>query len=89
MARGFGDPVSSVLRHESRPGLFDAAYADLAGAQRLTVLVFEDIHWADETTLDLLRFLGRRLGTAPHWSWQRTGTTRPDLTIRCDRDSVT
>jgi DNA-binding CsgD family transcriptional regulator len=65
MARGFGDPVSSVLRQENRPGLFDAVYADLAAAQRPTVLIFEDVHWADETTLDLLRFLGRRLGTAP------------------------
>jgi DNA-binding CsgD family transcriptional regulator/tetratricopeptide (TPR) repeat protein len=26
-----------------------------------TVLVFEDVHWADEATLDLLRFLGRRI----------------------------
>ena len=89
MARGFGDPVSSVLRHENRPGLFDAVYADLAGARRPTVLVFEDVHWADGTTLDLLRFLGRRLGTARPWSWQRTGRTRRDLTTRCGRDSVT
>lgn len=26
------------------------------------VLVLEDVHWADEATLDVLRFLGRRLG---------------------------
>ena len=26
-----------------------------------TVVVLEDVHWADEATLDLLRFLGRRL----------------------------
>jgi predicted ATPase len=24
--------------------------------------VIEDLHWADEATLDLLRFLARRLG---------------------------
>jgi DNA-binding CsgD family transcriptional regulator/tetratricopeptide (TPR) repeat protein len=84
MARGFGDPVSSVLRHESRPGLFDAVYADLAGAQRPTVLVFEDIHWADETTLDLLRFLGRRLGTAPALvlATYRDDETGPDHPLR-------
>ena len=30
-----------------------------------TVVILEDVHWADEATLDLLRFLGRRLdGTA-------------------------
>lgn len=26
-----------------------------------TVLILEDVHWADEATLDILRFLGRRL----------------------------
>lgn len=30
-----------------------------------TVLVLEDVHWADEATLDLIRFLGRRLATTP------------------------
>lgn len=29
--------------------------------QRLTIAVFEDVHWADEATLDLLRYLGRRI----------------------------
>ncbi|GGK22347.1 hypothetical protein GCM10008955_14820 [Deinococcus malanensis] len=28
------------------------------------VVVFEDVHWADEATLDLLRFLGRRMDNA-------------------------
>src|SRR4051794_4157265 len=30
-----------------------------------TLLVVEDVHWADEATLDLLRFLGRRLADLP------------------------
>ena len=30
-----------------------------------TVLVIEDVHWADEATLDLLRFLARRIGATP------------------------
>lgn len=30
-----------------------------------TVLTVEDAHWADEATLDLLRFLGRRVGRTP------------------------
>ena len=28
---------------------------------RPSVVVFEDVHWADEATLDLLRYLGRRI----------------------------
>ncbi|MEW6406742.1 MAG: ATP-binding protein, partial [Chloroflexota bacterium] len=27
--------------------------------QQTAIIVFEDVHWADEATLDLLRFLGR------------------------------
>ena len=29
------------------------------------VLVLEDVHWADEATLDVLRLLGRRIGSVP------------------------
>jgi DNA-binding CsgD family transcriptional regulator/tetratricopeptide (TPR) repeat protein len=31
----------------------------------LTVLVVEDVHWADEATLDMLRFLARRIRASP------------------------
>ncbi len=33
--------------------------------RRLNVVVMEDVHWADEATVDLLRFLGRRIRFAP------------------------
>jgi predicted ATPase len=37
-------------------------YACLAEMQRVpSIIVFEDIHWADEATLDLIKFLGRRI----------------------------
>jgi DNA-binding CsgD family transcriptional regulator/tetratricopeptide (TPR) repeat protein len=39
--------------------LFAAALAELQ--REATLLVFEDMHWADEATLDLLTFLGRRM----------------------------
>src|ERR1700722_17844006 len=32
--------------------------------ERLDVIVIEDVHWADEATLDLLRFLTRRIQSA-------------------------
>ena len=41
--------------------LFATVLRMLDGPGGLTVLVVEDLHYADEATLDLLRFLGRRL----------------------------
>jgi DNA-binding CsgD family transcriptional regulator/tetratricopeptide (TPR) repeat protein len=46
-----------------RPSLFRRLRGALSGAP--TLLVLEDVHWADEATLDLLRFLGRRLADLP------------------------
>jgi DNA-binding CsgD family transcriptional regulator/tetratricopeptide (TPR) repeat protein len=37
----------------------------LTGGKGPALLVLEDIHWADDATLDALRFLGRRIRTAP------------------------
>jgi DNA-binding CsgD family transcriptional regulator/tetratricopeptide (TPR) repeat protein len=34
-------------------------------AESPTVLLLEDVHWADEATLELLRFLGRRINDIP------------------------
>lgn len=51
--------------NESRDWLFGALFAQLAPPQRATVVVLEDVHWADESTLDFFRFIGRRI--------QRTG----------------
>ena len=47
----------------TRPRLFREVRARLA--ERPTLLVLEDVHWADEATLELVRFLGRRLDGMP------------------------
>lgn len=44
----------------TRDQLFAAFLAEL-DSPTLTVAVIEDVHWADESTIDLLRFVGRRL----------------------------
>jgi DNA-binding SARP family transcriptional activator/ATP/maltotriose-dependent transcriptional regulator MalT len=55
------DPrVGELLRSGERDGLFETALAALESAGP-SVLVIEDLHWADESTLDLVRFLARRL----------------------------
>lgn len=46
-----------------RTEVFQAILALLNTPASPRLLVFEDVHWADEATLDLLRFLGRRLGS--------------------------
>jgi DNA-binding SARP family transcriptional activator/DNA-binding CsgD family transcriptional regulator len=57
------DPrVGELLASGEREGLFEAVLAalDAAGA---VVLIVEDLHWADMSTLDMMRFLARRLGS--------------------------
>jgi DNA-binding CsgD family transcriptional regulator/tetratricopeptide (TPR) repeat protein len=44
-----------------REELFRALLRQLGAPGALDVLVVEDIHWADDATLDMLRFLSRRL----------------------------
>lgn len=45
-----------------RQEVFRALLSWLSQSADPVVLVFEDLHWADDATLDLLRFLGRRIG---------------------------
>ena len=47
----------------TRPRLFRDIRARLTEGP--TLLVLEDVHWADEATLELVRFLGRRLDGMP------------------------
>jgi len=59
-----GGELASLLRAETnRPAIFTACLNELQS--RPAIVVFEDIHWADEATLDLLKFLGRRIQRTP------------------------
>ncbi|HEU0291836.1 MAG TPA: AAA family ATPase [Anaerolineales bacterium] len=50
----------SLLDSESnRTAIFSACLNELQ--EQPTILVIEDVHWADEATLDLLKYLGRRI----------------------------
>ncbi|MFI5909658.1 LuxR C-terminal-related transcriptional regulator [Dactylosporangium sp. NPDC051541] len=44
---------------KNRDELFSAALQQIT--KNTDILVFEDLHWADEATIDLLRYLSRRL----------------------------
>jgi DNA-binding CsgD family transcriptional regulator len=41
--------------------IFREVLAAISSTKKTTAIVFEDVHWADEATLDLLRFLARRI----------------------------
>ena len=67
-------PSPSALRvlldgTANRATLFAAVLDELTGsgghAPTPTIVVLEDVHWADEATLDLLKFLARRLHRIP------------------------
>jgi len=46
-----------------RPALFEAVLEELRAAPRPVLVVVEDAHWADDATLDWLKFLGRRIAS--------------------------
>ncbi|MEV7723945.1 AAA family ATPase [Streptomyces sp. NPDC087917] len=52
-----GVPAASCRADE----VFDHLLADLSTSPSPSLLVVEDVHWADDATLDLLRYLVRRL----------------------------
>ena len=54
--------LHSLCRADAfREQLFDALLAELCEPGPLPVVVIEDVHWADEATLDLLGYLARRI----------------------------
>ena len=60
MADGLGIDVRAALTRDA--GRLELFAAVLAALEREPLcLVFEDLHWVDEATLDLLAYLGRRI----------------------------
>ena len=60
-----GEVLERCKAGGERDELFRALLHGLGTAGVPDVMVVEDVHWADEATLDLLRFLGRRLRDLP------------------------
>src|SRR5579863_9698091 len=54
-----GALLTAVTSGANRDEIFTAALDELEREKAL--VVFEDMHWADEATLDLLKYLGRRV----------------------------
>lgn len=64
LAEAVGGEVAACARDGARP--YDVAAALLRELEAgPSVLVLDDVHWADEATLDVIRLVGRRVGDVP------------------------
>lgn len=60
MAHQIGGSFANLLNSDASSSTIYAAFLSKLGPHT-TIAVFEDLHWADEATLDLLQFVRRRL----------------------------
>jgi class 3 adenylate cyclase/tetratricopeptide (TPR) repeat protein len=60
-----GGELTQLVDEAAKPQTVAAALMRELAARAPTVLVLEDLHWADEATLDVVALLGRRIDTIP------------------------
>ena len=65
IAENVGADLRGLVAEGARPHQISTALARLAHDRPESILVVEDLHWADEASLDVLSVLGRRLDSAP------------------------
>jgi DNA-binding CsgD family transcriptional regulator/tetratricopeptide (TPR) repeat protein len=64
MARGGDGPLArAAASMAERDEVFGAVYQQLS--ERPTVMIVEDVHWADDATLDVVRYLAWRIQELP------------------------
>ncbi len=86
IAAGLGGDIARLMAEQAGCDLIFRAALDSLARRQLELVVFEDVHWADEATIDLLRYLGRRIGgSAGHGHcWSRSeATMRSGRVTRC------
>src|SRR5262245_23336525 len=62
---GVGTALTRALKRGDRDEVLEALRDEFGWAKHPTVLAIEDVHWADEATLDVLRYLVRRVAHLP------------------------
>lgn len=66
IAQSFPQSIAQTLQQGTTyNGIFPELLQFFKNSAQPVVWVVEDVHWADAGTLDLLRYLGRRLGDVP------------------------
>jgi DNA-binding CsgD family transcriptional regulator len=69
VARTTRGPLAEAVASTDTGAVLDAVLAELDNPLRPTVLILEDLHWADEATLDVVRYVGRRIADLPATMW--------------------
>ena len=64
MAPFVGGDFEALVNRGARPHVVGAELLRTLAGTTPSLLIIEDAHWADEATLDVLRFLGRRMEAA-------------------------
>jgi DNA-binding CsgD family transcriptional regulator/tetratricopeptide (TPR) repeat protein len=64
MARDAGGALTT-LAGQDRDAFIDALLDEMSFRQRPAVVIVEDAHWADDASLDIIRYLGRRVERLP------------------------
>lgn len=57
--------LQQALSSETPPHRFHSVLLNVLEAARPTILVLEDVHWADQATLDAITVVGRRVSELP------------------------
>jgi hypothetical protein len=65
IAQDVGGELADLAAAGAKPYHIAAALVRVAQSARSTIVVCEDLHWADEATLDVLSLLGRRIADIP------------------------
>ena len=65
IAEAIGDKLQELVVSGARPHEVVTTLKGELQAPEPTILVLEDMHWADEATLDVLKLLARRVETVP------------------------
>jgi tetratricopeptide (TPR) repeat protein len=60
-----GGELGAVVAQGAAPGVLVAALGRALRGKPPDIVALEDLHWADEATLDVLRLLGRRIESLP------------------------
>lgn len=61
VARAY-EPLAGALQEGEGRAVMECLFGLLSRPLRPTVLILEDTQWADEATIDTIKFLGRRIG---------------------------